>query len=102
MSTAAHPSDADGASATEPVVDRDELIAITQRLVRCPGTNPPGHEEAPANELIAVARELGLQVELTQVAPGRPNLAVTLPATASDAQSPGMLLLGHSDVVTLG
>ena len=95
-------------------IDEDELVAITRRLVRCPGTNPPGEELARALELAAIARELGLEVELTQVAPGRPNVTVTLPATASvgapgngSDDGPGdehgaLLLLGHTDVVPLG
>lgn len=81
-------------------IDPDEVVAITQRLLRCPGTNPPGEEEATARELAAIAEELGLRVRLEEAAPGRPNVEVILPGRAVDG--PALLLLGHTDVVPLG
>lgn len=79
-------------------IDVEELVASTQRLVRVPGQNPPGEEAATAAELLAIATELGLSGESYDVEPHRPNLSITLPGR----QGPGLLLLGHTDVVTVG
>lgn len=79
-------------------IDRAALVATTQRLVRVPGQNPPGDEGATAAEVLAVAAELGLPGERYDVTPGRPNLTVTLPG----GEGPGLLLLGHTDVVPVG
>jgi acetylornithine deacetylase/succinyl-diaminopimelate desuccinylase-like protein len=75
-----------------------ELVEVAQRLVRAPGQNPPGEEAATAAALEQVCRERGLAVEVEQVAPGRPNLRAVLPGGAG----PGLLLLGHTDVVPIG
>lgn len=80
------------------LIDVDDLVALTQALVRAPGHNPPGEEEATARVLADACRERGLLVESTPVAPGRPNLSATLPG----GSGPGLLLLGHTDVVPPG
>lgn len=79
-------------------IEADELASITARLVRCPGTNPPGQEEQTARELAMIAAELGLSAQTVEVAPGRPNVVVTLPG----GPDPTLLLLGHTDVVPVG
>lgn len=79
-------------------LDVDALVGSTQRLVRIPGQNPPGEEEATAAELLAIAAELNLSGEQYDVAPGRPNATVRL----DGGQGPGLLLLGHTDVVSVG
>lgn len=79
-------------------LDVDALVASTQRLVRIPGQNPPGEEEATAAELLVIAAELGLHGERYDVAPRRPNVKVTL----GGGPGPGLLLLGHTDVVAVG
>lgn len=80
------------------LIDAADLVALTQALVRTPGHNPPGEEEATAQVLAQACRERGLLVESTPVAPGRPNLSATLPG----GTGPGLLLLGHTDVVPPG
>ncbi len=80
------------------LVDTTELVELTRRLVRVRGENPPGQEEATAREIASIAADLGLETTLDDVAPGRPNLQVDLPGAAG----PGLLLLGHSDVVPVG
>jgi acetylornithine deacetylase/succinyl-diaminopimelate desuccinylase family protein len=80
------------------VLDRireSELVEIAQRLVRAPGTNPPGGEAATAAVLEQLCRERGFAVEVADVAPGRPNLRAAL----AGGDGPGLLLLGHTDVV---
>lgn len=80
------------------LIDPAELVQLTQRLVRAPGQNPPGQEAATVAELEAICRERNLAVTLTEVAPGRANLQAVLAA----GQGPGLLLLGHTDVVPVG
>ena len=80
------------------LIDESDLVALTQELVRVPGENPPGEEAATAAALAGAARVRGLSVETDDAAPGRPNLVVTLEGSAG----PGLLLLGHTDVVPAG
>lgn len=80
------------------LVDADELLRAARRLVQARGENPPGEEAATAHELADLARDHGLVPRMDDVAPGRPNLTVTLPG----GPGPGLLLLGHTDVVPAG
>ncbi|WP_328998707.1 M20 family metallopeptidase [Kribbella sp. NBC_00709] len=79
-------------------IDEDLLVRVTQDLVRAHGQNPPGEEAATAAVLAAAARELGLDVRTSPVEPGRDNVTVTL----AGGNNPGLLLLGHTDVVPVG
>jgi acetylornithine deacetylase/succinyl-diaminopimelate desuccinylase-like protein len=89
-------------SATEQAVldriDEDLLVRTTQSLLRATGQNPPGDEAATVAVLSAAAVDLGLDVVATTVEPGRDNLSVVLPG----GDGPGLLLLGHTDVVPVG
>lgn len=80
------------------LVTVDEVVELTRRLVRCPGENPPGQEAATVAELAAICAEHGLEVREDEVAPGRANVTARLPG----ADGPGLLLLGHTDVVPVG
>ncbi len=80
------------------LISADELVELTRLLVAAPGENPPGGEAATAKVLAAAAEERGLTVELVDVETDRPNVSVALPA----ADGPGLLLLGHTDVVPVG
>jgi acetylornithine deacetylase len=79
-------------------IDDDLLVRVTQDLVRAHGQNPPGEEAATTAVLAAAARELGLDVRLSGVEPGRDNVTITL----AGGNDPGVLLLGHTDVVPVG
>ncbi|NEA36705.1 M20 family metallopeptidase [Streptomyces sp. SID13031] len=79
-------------------VDSDLLIRITQRLLQATGQNPPGEEAATVAALSAAAIELDLDVVATRVEPGRDNVSVTL----AGGNGPGLLILGHTDVVPIG
>jgi acetylornithine deacetylase/succinyl-diaminopimelate desuccinylase-like protein len=91
-----------GVSAAEQaVLDRiDEvwLVELTTSLVRAAGQNPPGEEAATVHVLSAAAAGLGLDVVETAVERGRNNVRVTL----NGGGGPGLLLLGHTDVVPVG
>ncbi|RZT26791.1 acetylornithine deacetylase [Kribbella sp. VKM Ac-2569] len=79
-------------------IDEDLLVQITQDLVRAPGQNPPGEEAATVAALTAAGRQLGLDVRTSPVEPGRDNVSITL----AGGNDPGLLLLGHTDVVPVG
>lgn len=79
------------------ITDTD-LVALTTELVRVPGVNPPGAEGPRAAVLAAACSERGLTVSQQEVAPGRPNVRAVLPG----GDGPGLLLLGHTDVVPIG
>lgn len=80
------------------LIDVDDVVAMTSALVRVPGQNPPGEEQATAEALRGMCLARGLEVEWDEAAPGRPNVSAVLPAGAG----PGLLLLGHTDVVPVG
>jgi acetylornithine deacetylase len=79
-------------------IDEDALVALTRSLLRATGQNPPGEEAATVTVLGAAAADLGLNVFEAQVRPGRNNLRIALAGGAG----PGLLLLGHTDVVPVG
>ena len=79
-------------------VDDAALVELTRSLLRATGQNPPGEEAATVAVLVAAAAELGLDVRETAVRPGRNNLRITL----AGGPGPGLLLLGHTDVVPVG
>jgi acetylornithine deacetylase/succinyl-diaminopimelate desuccinylase-like protein len=89
-------------SATERAVldkiDEAAVVALTRSLVQATGQNPPGEEAATVAVLADAAAELGLDVSETPVQPGRDNVRVTLPGGGG----PGLLMLGHTDVVPVG
>jgi acetylornithine deacetylase len=79
-------------------IDEDLLVRVTADLVRATGQNPPGEEAATVAVLAAAGRELGLDVVTSPVEPGRDNVGITL----AGGNGPGLLLLGHTDVVPIG
>lgn len=80
------------------LVDEDEVVSLARLLVRAPGQNPPGEEAATATLLEQVCRERGFSTHVTEVARERPNVEAVL----SGGDGPGLLLLGHTDVVPVG
>ncbi len=80
------------------LLDIESIVALTQLLVRAPGENPPGDEAAKAELMAAACTAEGLDVEMTDVRPDRPNLSAVLPG----GDGVGLLLLGHTDVVPVG
>lgn len=79
-------------------LDESLLTDLTVALVQAAGENPPGEEAATVRTLGAAAMGLGLQVSETEVEPGRDNVRITLDGGAG----PGLLMLGHTDVVPVG
>lgn len=79
-------------------IDEAGLVEATRSLLQATGQNPPGDEAATAAALAAAGRRLGLEVVASPVEPGRDNLSITL----AGGNGPGLLLLGHTDVVPVG
>jgi len=92
------PMTGDAERAVLDLIDEDELVELTRELVRVPGENPPGQEQGRALALAQLCRDRDLAVEVDEVAPGRPNVVATL----AGGGDPGLLLLGHTDVVPVG
>jgi succinyl-diaminopimelate desuccinylase len=88
--------------AVESRVDVAGLVRLTQELVRIPSVHAPesGRSEAAAAALVAqTMRDFGWQVEVEEVAPGRPNVIGTI---EGGLPGPTLLFEGHTDVVTEG
>jgi acetylornithine deacetylase len=79
-------------------IDETALVALTRSLLQATGQNPPGEESATVAVLGGAAAELGLDVCETPVRPDRNNIRITL----AGGDGPGLLLLGHTDVVPVG
>lgn len=92
------------AAATDPAppVARGDAVALTRALVRTDSRNPslsPGAsgEGEVARVLAAVLRAWGLDVELQDVTPGRPNVVARWRGAAGGGRS--LMLNGHLDTV---
>ncbi|MFD7665581.1 M20 family metallopeptidase [Streptomyces sp. NPDC059788] len=86
-----------------PPVDEAAAVALTQDLVRLRTVNAAGATavEQPAADLVSrLFTAFGWPHEVTEVAPGRPNVV----AVVEGGGGPGRTLMfeGHSDVVTEG
>jgi succinyl-diaminopimelate desuccinylase len=83
-------------------LDEGELIGLTRDLVRIPSVvragQPGANEAAVAAHVEGWMRAHGLEIEVHDVAPGRPNVLGSI----GDPGGPTLLLEGHTDVVTEG
>ncbi|ETA07601.1 MULTISPECIES: M20 family metallopeptidase [Gordonia] len=80
------------------LIDEAAVTALTTALVEAPSENPGGTEGAAVEILEKACRALGFAVDTYEVAAERPNLIATLPG----GDGPGLMFLGHSDVVPAG
>lgn len=79
-------------------IDEHEIVTLTAALIDAGGENPGDTEEKTAKVLAEHCRALGFDVRTVEVVPGRPNVIVSI---GSDDR-PGVLFVGHSDVVPAG
>jgi succinyl-diaminopimelate desuccinylase len=83
-------------------VDEGELVELTRDLIRIPSVVRPGEPGATEAAVAAYVerwlRREGFEVEVHEVAPGRPNVL----GWVGEANGPSLLLEGHTDVVTEG
>ncbi|MGH3423779.1 MAG: M20 family metallopeptidase [Nocardioidaceae bacterium] len=80
------------------LIRAEDLEQLTRALLAAPGENPPGGEGPTAYALVNACRDRGLECEVADVLPGRPNVSAVL----GGGGGPGLLLLGHTDVVPAG
>jgi succinyl-diaminopimelate desuccinylase len=84
-------------------IDEAELVELTRSLVRLPSVVRPGDptatEAAVARHVEAWLAREGFEVEVQDVAPGRPNVIAW---TGEPRNGLTLLLEGHTDVVTEG
>ena len=73
-------------------IDERELVELASALIDAGGENPGDTEESVARVLTDTCRELGFDIEIDDVAPGRPNVVVSV----GGSEVPGVLFLGHS------
>ncbi len=78
-------------------VDEKEVVGLLKALVRIPSHCPGPCEEGVVGFLEAYLKEQGLKPFRQAVAPGRPNLVADL----GEGEG-GLILEGHTDVVTPG
>lgn len=84
-------------------VDTQQLIRLTQELVRIPSVYRPSdplcNESRAAQHIYEYLKDMGLQVYIEEVVKGRPNVIAIY-----DSGLPGKTILfeGHTDVVTEG
>ena len=78
-------------------VDADEVVRLTQTLVRIPSYYPGPGEAPVVAYLKEYLTERGFKTEVQSVVPGRPNLIADVGTGAG-----GLILEGHTDVVTHG
>ncbi|WP_256841554.1 M20 family metallopeptidase [Ornithinimicrobium cryptoxanthini] len=84
-------------------IDEEAVVAFTQDLVRLRSVHDPaaGTAEAPVAQLVAQRmREFGWTPEVTEVAPGRPNVVAVI--DGGGGPGPTLMFEGHTDVVTEG
>ena len=85
------------------LITEESIVRLTSELVAAGGENPGGTEAQTVSVLRAACETHGFVTTVTEVAAGRPNLVATLPGgTAVDGTAPGLMFLGHSDVVPAG
>ncbi|WP_337845213.1 M20 family metallopeptidase [Thermus sp.] len=87
----------DKALSAAEAVDEREVVDLLRALVRIPSHYPGPGEEGVAAFLAAYLEERGLRPFLQEAAPGRPNLVADL----GEGEG-GLILEGHTDVVTPG
>jgi succinyl-diaminopimelate desuccinylase len=84
-------------------IDDSELVALTRDLIRIPSVvrsgDPSATEAAVAEHVRAWLAKEGFELEIQEVAPGRPNVIAWI---GEGGDGPTLLLEGHTDVVTEG
>jgi len=80
-------------------VDDGRLLDLAQRLIAIPTENPPGNERLAAEFLADYFADNGWAVELSEAAPGRPNVVARIEGRAG---GPRVIFDGHLDVVPAG
>jgi len=81
-------------------IKKEELIQLTQELIRIPSVRRPGeYEEKVALFIARLLEEMGLDVVVETVEPGSPNVIAIL---HGQKEGPCLMFECHTDVVTEG
>lgn len=84
-------------------INREELVGLTQDLIRIPSVYRPGqtggHELAVAQFIARYLQSEDFEVQMEEAAPNRPNVWAVL---KGDRPGKTLLFEGHTDVVTEG
>lgn len=83
------------------LVDDATIVADASSLILAASENPGGTELITVRVMETIASRLGGRTQRTMAAPDRPNLSIRFGPDPS-AERPGVLMLGHSDVVPAG
>lgn len=78
--------------------DRQRLLQRFERLIAFNTENPPGREIEAIEYLAGILREMGLQVQIDELAPGRANVVAHL----QNGPGPTFAFNSHVDVVPAG
>jgi len=77
----------------------EDIVRLTQELVRIPSPNPPGLEAEVSDFLASKMKAIGFRVESHEVSPGRPNVVGHM---TFGSGSKRLMFNGHLDVVPPG
>ena len=81
-------------------IKKEELVQLTQELIRIPSVRRPGeYEEKVALFVARLLEEMGLDVVVERVEPGSPNVVALL---QGQGEGPCLMFECHTDVVTEG
>lgn len=81
---------------------REELFDLCFKLIEYPNVSPPGRNSTQVQDYIEnYLKKLGCLVDRWETFPGDPNLAATLPGTASQEYQ-SLVLNAHVDVAEVG
>lgn len=84
-------------------VDEQDLVEFTRQLIRINSVYDPNregfNEEKVAKFIASFLKDMGLEVHIDEVVPGRPNVIGILKGTE---EGKTLLFEGHTDVVTAG
>ena len=72
------------------LIDPQEVIDLTRRMVAIPSENPPGNEGPVARVLGDYLQAAGLEVTYREIHPDRPNVVATLPEVNPCSCTPGI------------
>ncbi|MDA1000009.1 MAG: M20 family metallopeptidase [bacterium] len=77
----------------------EEVLVLTEELIRIPSENPTGNESAMADRLETFFHGIGVSVERDSVEPGRENLTAEVGGPSGE---PALVFLNHMDTVPAG
>ena len=80
-------------------IDREEAVALLQRMIQFKTVNEPGDEKPLAEFIKARFEAIGMETDLKDLADNRANVVGRLKGTG---EKPALLLNGHSDTVPPG